>query len=415
MSRAIKQFLLFLGIYILTKFAICLENGLARTPPMGWLSWERFKCNINCRHDPHNCISENLFMEMANRLVEDGYRDAGYKYVNIDDCWMAKYRNVHGDMVPDPERFRRGIKFLSNYMHVRELKLGIYQSFGTKTCMGFPGSVGHMEQDAKKFAEWEVDMVKFDGCYTPPSQMKKGYVKMGTFLNRTGRPMVYSCSWPYYELLKNMEPNYKLISTYCNMWRNFHDIQDSWHSITETINFFGDNQAVITNFTGPGRWSDPDMLMIGNLHLNVGQARVQMAAWAIFPAPLLMSNDLRFIKPEFRNILLNRDVIAINQDALGIPGKRMYKDNGVDIWVRKITPVIEADTSFAILFINMRKNNKKATVSFSLLELGLKEDKNYLITEIFRHKSYGLRSNKTVEVIVPANDCVMLSCMVLKY
>ncbi|GFS42086.1 alpha-N-acetylgalactosaminidase, partial [Trichonephila inaurata madagascariensis] len=269
--------------------------------------------------------SEKLFVEMADRLVEDGYRDAGYVHINIDDCWMAPYRDSKGNMVADSQRFPQGIPFLAHYMHERGLKLGIYQDFGIRTCMGYPGIVGHMKQDSEAFAKWKVDMVKLDACHSRPSQMNEGYIAFGRYLNKTNRPIVYSCSWPYYLLVNEIEPNYQLVSRHCNLWRNFHDIQDSWESIVAIIDFFGDNQEVLTAHVGPGRWSDPDMLMIGNFHLTPGQARVQMAVWSILPAPLLMSNDLRSIQPVFKNILLNPKAISINQDPLGFSGQVIYK------------------------------------------------------------------------------------------
>ncbi|GFQ76527.1 alpha-N-acetylgalactosaminidase [Trichonephila clavata] len=152
--------------------------------------------------------SEKLFVEMADRLVEDGYRDAGYVHINIDDCWMASYRDSKGNMVADSQRFPQGIPFLAHYMHGRGLKLGIYQDFGIRTCMGYPGIVGHMKQDSEAFAKWKVDMVKLDACHSHPSQMNEGYIAFGRYLNETNRPIVYSCSWPYYLLVNEIEVSF---------------------------------------------------------------------------------------------------------------------------------------------------------------------------------------------------------------
>ncbi|XP_035209657.1 alpha-N-acetylgalactosaminidase-like isoform X2 [Stegodyphus dumicola] len=216
-------------------------------------------------------LFEQLFMEMANKLVSDGYRDVGYTYINIDDCWMSKFRDETGKLVADPVRFPRGISFLADYMHSRGLRLGIYQSFGRRTCMGYPGIAGHIDQDVKTFADWKVDMVKLDACNSNPRAMDKGYVAIGKYLNNTGRPMVYSCSWPYYQLLANMEPDYKLIAHKCNMWRIYDDIHDSWKSIEKVIDFFGDNQDVLSPHIGPGHWSDPDM----KNHLEIWKRPIQ--------------------------------------------------------------------------------------------------------------------------------------------
>ncbi|CAL1261570.1 unnamed protein product [Larinioides sclopetarius] len=390
---------------------ICLENGLARTPPMGWLAWERFKCNINCRSDPDNCISEKLFMEMADRLVEDGYRDAGYVYINVDDCWMAPSRDSDGNMVPDPERFSHGIGYLADYMHKKGLKLGIYQDFGLLTCMGYPGIVGHMEQDAKAFAKWKVDMVKLDGCHSTLAHMNHGYPAFGKYLNLTGRPMAYSCSWPYYQLINRMEPDYKLISSHCNLWRNYHDITPSWKSILSTIDFFGDNQEVLSQHIGPGHWSDPDMLMIGNDPLLPGQARVQMAVWSILPAPLLMSNDLRQMHPAFKSILLNHKAIKINQDPMGLPGKRVYKKNNIEVWTRPISPVKEKKTSYAILVLNRNKSKKRVT--FFVKDLDMMNLSGYNCSSVFSDVKNRLLPNSHAIFSVRAMDVYMLNCEVI--
>ncbi|GIY49303.1 alpha-N-acetylgalactosaminidase [Caerostris extrusa] len=389
-----------------------LENGLARTPPMGWLAWERFKCNTNCYSDPDNCISEKLFMKMADKLVEEGYRDAGYVHINIDDCWMAQFRDSKGNMVPDPKRFSRGIKFLADYMHKRGLKLGIYQDFGAFTCMGYPGIIGHMRQDAKAFAKWKVDMVKLDGCHSKVTDLDDGYVTMGKYLNETNRPMIYSCSWPYYQLINQLEPNYKLISKHCNLWRNYHDIQDSWESISRIIDFFGDNQEVISLHVGPGHWSDPDMLMIGNFHLTPGQARAQMAVWSILPAPLLMSNDLRDMKPVFKEILLNAKAIAIDQDPLGLPGKRIYKKNHLEIWMRHISPSNKGEFSCAVLFLNRDKYTK--VVKILLKELGMNNTNGYHCVSVFSDQKYNFHDqNDILSVGIEPMDVFMLNCQII--
>ncbi|XP_071033585.1 alpha-N-acetylgalactosaminidase isoform X3 [Parasteatoda tepidariorum] len=347
-------------------------------------------------------------MEMANRFVEDGFRDAGYTYINIDDCWMNPHRSKDGNLYPDYSRFRRGIKFLADYMHSRNLKLGIYQTFGLKTCMGFPGIIGHMKQDASMFASWDVDMVKLDGCFTHPSKMDEGYIEFGKFLNQTARPMIYSCSWPYYQLMSNMEPMYESIAQHCNLWRNYHDIKDSWQSIEMIIDFFGDNQEVLSKHTGPGHWNDPDMLLIGNFHLTPGQSRAQMAIWCIIPAPLLMSNDLRDIKPIFRDILIDKRAIAINQDHLGLPGKRIYKKNSFEVWKRPIAPISGNETSYALLFLN--RQPKKRYVSFSPIEFEMNSKNGYLATKAFSDEDFGIvYPNGAIDIVVQGLDVVLLN------
>ncbi|KAH8041523.1 hypothetical protein HPB51_016968 [Rhipicephalus microplus] len=242
-----------------TEPVLGLENGLARTPPMGWLAWERFLCNIDCVDDPENCVSERLFKEMGDAFVMHGYREVGYKYVNIDDCWMANQRDASGRLQANRTRFPNGIKHLANFLHSRGLKLGIYGDVGTKTCEEYPGSKKHLLLDAQTFAEWDVDMVKMDGCFANITEYRKLYPDFGDAINKTGRPMVYSCSWPAYQVFSNVTPNYTLIGHHCNMWRNYVDIADSWRSVEKIIDYYAKNQEALVAAAAPGRWNDPDM------------------------------------------------------------------------------------------------------------------------------------------------------------
>jgi len=189
---------------------VSLENGLATTPPMGWLAWERFRCNTDCANDPHNCISERLFRQMADLIVSDGYRDAGYSYINVDDCWLSHKRDRHGRLQADAQRFPSGMKSLADYVHSKGLKFGIYEDYGNFTCAGYPGILGHLETDANTFADWDVDYVKLDGCYSLPTDMDRGYPDFGYYLNKTGRPMLYSCSWPVYQTYSGMTVRFDL-------------------------------------------------------------------------------------------------------------------------------------------------------------------------------------------------------------
>ncbi|XP_046860620.1 alpha-N-acetylgalactosaminidase-like isoform X2 [Xenia sp. Carnegie-2017] len=301
----------------------CLDNGLSLTPPMGWMAWERFRCNTDCKNFPDTCISEKLFMNMADRMAEDGFRDAGYEFISIDDCWMEKTRDSKGRLQADKERFPSGIKALADYIHSKKLKLGIYADYGTHTCAGYPGSIDNMVLDAQTFANWTVDYLKFDGCYSDPKTMSSGYPKMTKALNATKRPIVFSCSWPAYW---NPKPDYMVVAKYCNLWRNYNDIQDSWDSVVDIIDYYAANQEELIKAAGPGHWNDPDELIIGDFSLSFEQSKSQFAIWSIMASPLIMSNDLRSLTPRFRDILLNKEVIAVNQDKLGVQGKRVFKD-----------------------------------------------------------------------------------------
>ncbi|KAM4652026.1 alpha-N-acetylgalactosaminidase [Discoglossus pictus] len=330
---------------------LAVDNGLLMTPPMGWLSWERFRCKVECDLDPENCISEHLFMDMADRLVEDGWRQLGYMYVNMDDCWMARERDQQGRLVADPERFPSGIKALSDYIHSRGLKLGIYADLGQRTCAGFPGTtLDKIELDAATFAEWGVDMLKLDGCHSSPEEQAQGYVRMSQALLATGHQIAFSCSWPAYRGGLPPQVDYSLLTRICNMWRNYDDIEDSWNRVTKIIDWFFDHQDVLQPVAGPGHWNDPDMLVIGNFGLSFEESKSHMAIWAILAAPLLMSNDLRALSMNHRMILQNKLLIKINQDPLGIQGRRVLRDPMmIDIFVRRLTP-----SAHALVFFSRR-------------------------------------------------------------
>ncbi|NXS50575.1 AGAL galactosidase, partial [Balaeniceps rex] len=357
--------------------ALALDNGLARTPPMGWLHWERFLCGTDCATDPRRCVSERLFVEMADVMAAEGWRDAGYEFVCIDDCWMAPTRDEHGRLQADPKRFPSGIRKLADYVHSKGLKLGIYSDVGNKTCAGFPGSYNHYDLDAQTFASWGVDLLKFDGCNSDTLELlAEGYRRMSLALNRTGRSIVYSCEWPFY-LRPVQQPNYTEIKQYCNHWRNFFDVYDSWSSIKSILDWTALHQDSIVKIAGPGGWNDPDMatlpgifvflsqLVIGNFGLSWDQAVTQMAMWAIMAAPLFMSNDLRHISPEAKWLLQNKEVIAINQDPLGKQGYQIIKDKNFELWERPLS-----GGAYAMAVLNRQEIGGPQNFTFSLTFLG---------------------------------------------
>lgn len=405
-----------LFLLLLIPSISALDNGLARAPPMGWLAWERFRCNTDCENDPHNCISERLFMQMADLIIAEGYYDVGYRYVNVDDCWLAHERDRHGFLQPDHKRFPSGMKALGEYIHNRGLKYGIYEDYGNYTCAGYPGILGHLKEDAETFERWGVDYVKLDGCYSHPNDMDKGYPEFGYWLNKTDRPMIYACSWPVYQTYSGMKPNYTSIINTCNLWRNFDDIQDSWSSVERTIDYYGDNQDIIIANAGPGHWNDPDMLIIGNFGLSYEQSKTQMAMWAIFAAPLLMSVDLRTVKPDYKAILKNKQIIAVNQDPLGIQGRRIYKQKGIEIWARPILPVYRSKYSYGIVFLNRRTDGTPSEVSVTLKELGLDNPAGYHIEDLYDEHVYGVVTpDRRFKVDVnPSGSVVMIRCDIVK-
>ncbi|CAJ0582820.1 unnamed protein product, partial [Mesorhabditis spiculigera] len=275
-------------------------------------------------------------------------------------------------------------------MHDRGLNFGIYEDYGTKTCGGFPGSYGYVEKDAQTFADWDVDYLKLDGCWIDTDKMPAGYKQMEEALNKTGRSIVYSCSWPAYLIDKPEQVDYKLIAKSCNLWRNFDDINSSWKSIASIISYYDHNQDKHIPTHGPGQWHDPDMLVIGNPGITEDMAKTQMSIWAIWSAPLIMSNDLRTIAPVFARILQNRDVIAINQDPMGVMGRLVANTTNIGVYVKPIVPGDESGGhSYAVAVLN-RDEQWSQDVSFVLSDIGLKASSGYVVEDLWTNVKYGI-------------------------
>ncbi|KAJ8717375.1 hypothetical protein PYW08_005774 [Mythimna loreyi] len=354
--------------------SLALDNGVGLTPPMGWLSWLRYSCTINCEEYPTECISENLIKRTADAMASEGFLEAGYQYVIIDDCWPETTRGADGRLVPDQARFPSGILELSRYIQSKGLKFGIYEDYGNLTCAGYPGVLGHEATDAATFAEWEVDYVKLDGCGAPDPD--EGYPMFGKLLNETGRPMIYSCSWPAYQ----SHPNYYAIAKACNIWRNYGDIENNWGSVLNIMNWFGSNQDEFAQIAGPGNFNDPDMLVIGNSGLSVDQARVQMAVWSVLAAPLIMSVEVSSMEPEFKEILLNKDVIAVDQDPMGKQGLRVWTglDGQDQIWHRELS-----GNARALAFVNSGETTVEASYTYEQMKLPLQD---YILQDLYKEE-----------------------------
>ncbi|XP_030067331.1 alpha-N-acetylgalactosaminidase [Microcaecilia unicolor] len=398
-------------LFILIGSCNPLDNGMMRTPPMGWLAWERFRCNTDCKNDPENCISEHLFKTMADRLASDGWRELGYEYINIDDCWTAKERDSKGQLQADPDRFPGGIKALADYVHSKGLKLGIYSDMGNFTCAGYPGTtLDTISIDAQTFAAWGVDMLKFDGCYSNSSDKAIGYPKMSAALNATGRPIAYSCSWPAYEGGLPPKVNYTLLGDICNLWRNYGDIQDCWDSVLAIIEWYGNNQDALQPAAGPGRWNDPDMLLTGDFGLSYEQSKSQLAVWAMLAAPLFMSNDLRTISREAMDILQNRLLIYIDQDALGVQGKRIMKSHAIELWKRTLIA-----GQYAVAILNKGTDGMPTPFQTSLALMNILDCKQgYKIVDVFAKTEQGsFRLNDTIFLKVNPTGVVLLFIMPL--
>ncbi|KAL8464893.1 hypothetical protein ACS0TY_034394 [Phlomoides rotata] len=271
-----------------------LQNGLGLTPQMGWNSWNHFQCNIQ----------EKLIKETADAMVSTGLAALGYKYINLDDCWAELNRDSKGNLVAKGSTFPSGIKALADYVHGKGLKLGIYSDAGTQTCSKqMPGSLGHEEQDAKTFASWGVDYLKYDNCNNNNISPKERYPVMAKALLNSGRPIFFSlCEW-------GQEDPATWAKSIGNSWRTTGDISDNWDSMTSRADL-NDKWAA---YAGPGGWNDPDMLEVGNGGMSTQEYRSHFSIWALAKAPLLIGCDIRSLDAVTRALLSNHEVIAVNQ------------------------------------------------------------------------------------------------------
>jgi len=344
--------------------ALPLGPSLAPTPPMGWNSWNRFGCNV----------SERVVLGAADALVKTGLKAAGYRYVVIDDCWQIK-RDAAGEIVADPARFPSGIRALADAVHARGLKLGIYSDAGTMTCAKRPGSKGHEVDDARAYAAWGVDYLKYDWCNTEGQDTREAYGTMSRALRATGRPMILSiCEW-------GTTRPWLWAPGIGQLWRATGDIQDCW----DCGNSWGgmgvvhiiDLMAELYPFSGPGHWNDPDMLEVGNRGLTLAESRSHFSFWALFAAPLMAGNDLQTMSADIREILTNREVIAVDQDPLGIQGRKV-RDNGPhEVWMKPL-----ADGTRAVILFNRGTEESPITVEWE--DIGLFQGSRASVRDLWK-------------------------------
>jgi len=304
---------------IVASLSYAKKDGQALSPPMGWMSWQRYVCETDCETYPDSCISENLYMKATDLLVSEGYLDAGYSQVSIDDCWSTQERDDNGDQQANPDRFPSGLKALGDYMHNAGVKFGFYSDIGTHTCGGYLGMKGNFQRDIDKFVSWGIDYLKLDGCYEDIAEMHDDYTEVSKILDASGRDIVFSCSWPAYVNNHGEDNDGEILQTLseiCHTWRNFDDVADSWNSVSSIIDYWARNTTDIpfVQVSGPGSWNDADMLMVGNNGLSLSEERTQFALYAIFASPLFLSTDLTKVSPESKAILQNREIISVNQD-----------------------------------------------------------------------------------------------------
>lgn len=309
--------------------AVGWDNGLAATPPMGFNNWNATQCGP--------AFSASTVEATADRLVATGLRDSGYRFVNLDDCWALPARDATGRLVPDPQRFPDGIAGVAAYVHARGLELGIYSSAGTRTCsaVGFPGSLGHEVSDARQFAAWGVDYLKYDNCNNDGVDARQRYTTMRDALAATHRPIVYSvCEW-------GESAPWEWAGGVGNSWRTTADVTDDWASVVSNFR----HNVGLAAAAGPGHWNDPDLLEVGNGGLTPVEDRSQFTLWAMMNAPLLISTDLSAATPDVYRVVGNRAVIALDQDPLGRQAVQVTDSGGAHVLVK---PLANGDRAVAL-------------------------------------------------------------------
>jgi len=362
------------------------EQELARTPPMGWNSWNKFGCNV----------SEQVIKDAADAMVSSGMHATGYEYVVIDDCWQVA-RDANGNILADPQRFPSGIKALADYVHSKGLKFGIYSDSGTKTCAGRPGSRGYEYQDARQYAAWGVDYLKYDWCSTDTENAEAAYTTMHRALLESGRPIVFSiCEW-------GKSKPWLWARDVGNLWRTTGDIYDCWDCKKEYSTgwlVILDQQVGLETYAGPGHWNDPDMLEVGNGGMTPTEYRSHFSLWSMLAAPLIAGNDLKNMPTEIKEILTNKEVLAVDQDPMGMQGRRVRKNGDVEVWAKQLQ-----DGSRAVVLFN--RGASEAEVSANWDNLGYPSRLPATVRDLWNKKDLGKFTGK-FSAKVPSHGVVMV-------
>lgn len=389
-----KKFWLAAAIFSLAALApqcgLAQKQMLAATPPMGWSTWNHF----------HHDISDALIRKQADALVSSGMRDAGYVYVNIDGGWEG-YRDAAGVLHPNSNF--PDMKALGDYIHSKGLKFGIYTGPGPRTCAGAPASYGYEAQDAKMFASWGADFLKYDLCSfreimksevggdleKSDALMIAAYQKMHQDLLATGRPILFSlCQYGWGEVWK-WGPEVG-----GNMWRTSGDISDSY----ERMSSIGFREAGLSAFAGPGHWNDPDILEVGNGGMSADEERTHFSLWAMLAAPLIAGNDVSAMSEETKSILLNKEVIAVDQDPMGRQGDRAYAEGPLEVWSRPL-----AGGDMAVALFNRIEGATRMTLRLDAVGW----NGAAVARDLWMHEPVG-RIAGSYTVAVPGHGAVML-------
>ena len=399
-------------LIVFISFPLCFAQkfeNVALTPPMGWNSWNTFEVNIN----------EDLVKKTADIIVSSGLKDAGYEYIVLDDGWMVKdHRDKNGDLIPDPVKFPHGMKALIDYVHSKGLKFGLYNCAGTQTFAGYPGTRGYEYQDARFYANLGIDFLKYDWCNTNGINATEAYTTMSKALKAAGKPIVFSiCEWG------DNQP-WDWATPVGNLWRISGDIypcfdceykheEGNWSSwgVLRILEMRKD----IRKFSGPDHWNDFDMMEVGN-GMTITEDKSHFTLWSMMASPLFAGNDLRIMKSETLNILTNKEIIAINQDALGIQGFKYQSENGVDVWVKPLF-----DENWAVVFLNRSDKTQKINFDWKkhIIEdndfkfiLNLTSQK-YNVRDLWEHINLG-NTNKIFQKELAPHDVIAIKLTKVK-
>ncbi|XP_010546253.1 PREDICTED: alpha-galactosidase 1 isoform X1 [Tarenaya hassleriana] len=358
-----------------------LANGLGLAPPMGWNSWNHFSCNIN----------EKIIRETADALVSTGLSKLGYTFVNIDDCWAEISRNDKGSLVPKNSTFPSGIKALADYVHRKGLKLGIYADAGYFTCSKtMPGSLGHEEHDAMTFAEWGIDYLKYDNCNNDGSKPTVRYPVMTRALMKTGRPIFFSlCEWG------DMHPALWGFQV-GNSWRTTNDISDNWPSMVSRA----DMNEVYAELARPGGWNDPDMLEVGNGGMAKDEYIVHFSIWAISKAPLLLGCDIRNMTKETMEIVSNKEVIAVNQDPLGVQAKKVRMEGDLEIWAGPLS-------GYRVALLLVNRGPLRSAITAHWDDIGIPANSIVEARDLWEHKTLAQKFVGNLTATMDSHACRM--------
>lgn len=377
--------MLVLCVMLCSTGCLALDNGLGLTPQMGWNSWNHFHCGIN----------EDVVKKTADAFISLGLDKVGYKYVNIDDCW-AKSRDSNNVIQPDTSAFP-DFQGMINYVHSKGLTFGLYSDAGTKTCAGRPGSLGYEESDANTYAKWTVDYLKYDNCNADKTKPETRYPVMRDALNKTGRPIFFSmCEW-------GVDDPATWAPKVGNSWRTTGDIGDNWNSMISRA----DQNDKWAKYAGPGGWNDPDMLEVGNGGMTTTEYETHFSLWCLMKAPLLIGCDLTKVDSESLRILMNTEVIAVNQDKLGVQGNKTKTDGDLEVWSGPLY-----GGAVAVVLLNRGASAANITAEWS--DISLDSNREATVRDLWQMKDIGSMKG-SVTAMVGSHGVVMYKITPITY